>query len=60
MTSLEISGNVTPKENATITYYDTDGTTILGTQTVTAKSLEVGLPIPLKAQENMWLKEVKY
>ena len=36
MTSLEISGNVTPKENATITYYDTDGTTILGTQTVTS------------------------
>lgn len=34
MTSLEISGNVTPKENATITYYDTDGTTQLGTQTV--------------------------
>lgn len=36
MTSLEISGNVTPKENATITYYDTDGTTIVGTQTVSS------------------------
>lgn len=36
MTSLEIYGNVEVKEDVTITYYDTDGTTELGKETVSA------------------------
>ena len=36
MESLEIYGNVEVKENVNITYYDTDGTTELGNETVDA------------------------
>lgn len=36
MQSLEIYGNVEVKENVNITYYDTDGTTELGKETVDA------------------------
>lgn len=36
MESLEIYGNVEVKENVNITYYDTDGTTELGKETVDA------------------------
>lgn len=36
MQSLEIYGNVEVKENVNITYYDTDGTTELGNETVDA------------------------
>lgn len=40
MESLEIYGNVEVKENVNITYYDTDGTTVLGKETVnTSKPL---------------------
>lgn len=38
MTSLEIYGNVEVKSNYTVTYYDTDGTTSLGSESVTANS----------------------
>lgn len=38
MTSLEIYGNVEVKSNYTVTYYDTDGTTSLGSESVTADS----------------------
>ena len=36
MQSLEIYGNVEVKENVNITYYNTDGTTVLGKETVDA------------------------
>lgn len=40
MESFEIYGNVEVKENVNITYYDTDGTTVLGKETVnTSKPL---------------------
>ena len=38
MTSLEIYGNVEVKSNYTVTYYNTDGTTSLGSESVTANS----------------------
>ena len=38
MTSLEIYGNVEVKSNYKVTYYDTDGTTSLGSESVTANS----------------------
>ena len=38
MTSLEIYGNVKIKSNYTVTYYDADGTTSLGSESVTANS----------------------
>ena len=38
MTSLEIYGNVEVKSNYTVTYYDTDGTTSLGSESVIANS----------------------
>ena len=38
MTSLEIYGNVEVKSNYTVTYYDADGTTSLGSESVTANS----------------------
>lgn len=38
MTSLEIYGNVEVKTNYTVTYYDTDGTTSLGSESITANS----------------------
>ena len=38
MTSLEIYGNVKIKSNYTVTYYNTDGTTSLGSESVTANS----------------------
>ena len=38
MTSLEIYGNVGVKSNYTVTYYNTDGTTSLGSESVTANS----------------------
>ena len=38
MTSLEIYGNVEVKSNYTVTYYNTDGTTKLGSESVTANS----------------------
>ena len=38
MTSLEIYGNVEVKSNYKVTYYDTDGTTSLGSESVTADS----------------------
>ncbi len=36
MTSIEIYGNVEVKEDVNITYYDTDGTTVLDKETVSA------------------------
>ena len=38
MTSLEIYGNVEVKSNYTVTYYNTDGTARLGSESVTANS----------------------
>lgn len=38
MTSLEIYGNVEVKSNYTVTYYDTDGTTSLGSELIKANS----------------------
>ena len=38
MTSLEIYGNVEVKSNYTVTYYNTDGTTSLDSESVTANS----------------------
>lgn len=38
MTSLEISGKVEAASEVTISYYDTDGTTLLGTETVAGNS----------------------
>lgn len=38
MTSLEIYGNVEVKSEYSVTYYDTDGTTSLGSESVTANS----------------------
>lgn len=38
MTSLEIYGNVEVKSTYTVTYYNTDGTTSLGSESVTANS----------------------
>lgn len=46
MTSLEIYGNVEVKEDVNITYYDTDGTTVLDKETVSASE-------PLKFKEGV-------
>ena len=46
MTSFEIYGNVEVKEDINITYYDTDGITVLGTEKVSASE-------PLKFNEEM-------
>ena len=46
ITSLSIYGNVEVKENVNITYYDTDGTTVLGTEEVDANN-------PLKYKEGI-------
>lgn len=46
MTSLEIYGNVEVKKDVNITYYDTDGTTVLGTEQVSASE-------PLKFNEEI-------
>lgn len=46
MMTLKIYGNVEVKENVNITYYDTDGTTVLGTEEVDANN-------PLKFMEGI-------
>ena len=38
MTSLDIYGNVEVKEDVTITYYDVDGATVLGKETINASN----------------------
>lgn len=46
MMTLKIYGNVEVKEDVNVTYYDTDGTTVLGTETVNANN-------PLKFKEGI-------
>lgn len=38
ITSLEISGEVTPPQETIISYYDTDGNTLIGKQTITKEA----------------------
>ena len=61
MESLEIYGNVEVKENVNITYYDTDGTTELGKETVDAskpltfiEGIESKITIPVGYKFRGW------